>query len=103
LTKPTTYNLQLTTYNNMHWKKWGIILSVVFVVLLLAVDAQAQCPMCRMSAESNMSNGGTAGKGLNTGILYMLAMPYLLVATMGFLWWRNRRKNYDDQNEAIEA
>lgn len=59
--------------------------------------------MCRMSAESNMSNGGTAGKGLNTGILYMLAMPYLLVATMGFLWWRNRRKNYDDQNEAIEA
>lgn len=87
----------------MHWKKWGIIFSVVFVVLLLAVDVQAQCPMCRMSAESNMSNGGTAGKGLNTGILYMLAMPYLLVATMGFLWWRNRRKNYDDQNEAIEA
>ncbi len=87
----------------MQWKKGGIILVTVMAVLLLAIDVQAQCPMCRMSAESNLSNGGTAGQGLNTGILYMLALPYLIVATMGYLWWRNRRKNYDDQKEAIEA
>ncbi|MEQ1744523.1 MAG: hypothetical protein ABMA02_03795 [Saprospiraceae bacterium] len=67
-------------------------------VLLLAIwlffpsEAQAQCPMCRMSAESNMKNGGTDGAGLNTGILYMLAMPYILVASIGYWWWRNRKK-----------
>jgi len=48
--------------------------------------------MCRMSAESNLQNGGTAGRGLNAGILYMLVMPYLLVAAIGYWWWRNRRK-----------
>jgi hypothetical protein len=50
-----------------------------------------------MAAESNLENGGTAGKGLNTGILYMLAMPYLLVATIGFIWYKNR--NLDKQED----
>lgn len=54
--------------------------------------AEAQCPMCRMSAESNLKSGGSAGRGLNRGILYMLAMPYLLVGTIGFVWWRNQRE-----------
>jgi len=48
--------------------------------------------MCRMSAESNLDNGGTEAKGLNNGILYMLSLPYLLVASLGFLWYKNRRK-----------
>jgi len=52
----------------------------------------AQCPMCKMSAESNLKDGGTAGKGLNQGILYMLTLPYLLVFSLGFLWWKNRRR-----------
>jgi hypothetical protein len=49
-----------------------------------------------MSAESNLKDGGTEGKGLNTGILYMLSMPYLLVAGLGYIWYRNRRK-YTEQ------
>lgn len=64
---------------------------VLMLVLLFAPDLAAQCPMCRMSAESNLKNGGTEGRGLNTGILYMLAMPYMLVAAIGYWWWRNRK------------
>jgi hypothetical protein len=45
-----------------------------------------------MPAESNLKAGGTAGKGLNAGILFMLSMPYLLVGGIGYVWWRNRRK-----------
>lgn len=67
----------------------GILL---LVFLLVPSDIQAQCPMCRMSAESNLKNGGTDGRGLNAGILYMLAMPYILVASIGYWWWRNRKK-----------
>ena len=55
--------------------------------------------MCKMSAESNLKNGGTAGRGLNAGILYMLALPYTLVGTIGFIWWRNyRRKDQDGED-----
>lgn len=72
---------------------WNIIILVFGIVLILAIPLEsiAQCPMCRMAAESNLENGGTEGAGLNTGILYMLAMPYLLVATLGIIWYRNRK------------
>jgi len=65
--------------------------------MLLGIDdLAAQCPMCKMSAESNLQAGGTAGKGLNRGILYMFATPYLLVFTLGVLWYRNRVKSVDE-------
>lgn len=76
---------------------------ITALALLLAVqtiqpvEMNAQCPMCRMSAESNLKNGGTDGKGLNSGILYMLATPYLIVGAIGYVWWRNRRRDEDDE------
>jgi hypothetical protein len=72
------------------------LIRFAILALLLTIcapkAAEAQCPMCRMSAESNLANGGTAGKGLNRGILLMFAMPYVMVGTIGYLWYRNRRK-----------
>ena len=72
-------------------KRWQII----FVsILLLAVmpDAMAQCAMCRGTVESNMSNGRSLVAGqLNIGILYLLTIPYLLVAGVAYLWYGNCR------------
>ena len=70
---------------------------VVIVVCALPADVLAQCPMCRMSAQSNMENGGSAGRGLNNGILYMLAMPYLIIGTVGYFWWKNRKKGGESE------
>jgi hypothetical protein len=80
--------------------KIGIVLGILLLVFcLLPTDVQAQCPMCRMSAESNLKNGGTDGRGLNTGILYMLVMPYILVGSIGYWWWRNRKKQASELAE----
>jgi hypothetical protein len=77
------------------------ILIVIFLILLalamLYVSADAQCPMCRMSAESNLKHGGSAGKGLNTGILFLLSTPYLIVGTLGYIYWRSKKKAIDEQ------
>jgi hypothetical protein len=74
-------------------KKIVLSLSLLFFIGIFPTSSvTAQCPMCKMSAESNLKNGGTAGKKLNTGILYMLATPYLIIGTIGFIWWRNRIK-----------
>ena len=64
--------------------------------MVTPTTVQAQCPMCKMSAESNLKAGGTAGKGLNAGILYMLVMPYILVGSIGFIWYRNRKREEDE-------
>ena len=74
-------------------KKFAKLALLGFLLTVIVPDSKAQCPMCKIGAESNLKNGGTAGSGLNTGILYMLAMPYLLVGTIGIVWYRNRRKD----------
>ena len=80
-----------------------IIAFVVLTICLVFVPefSDAQCAMCRASAGSNLANGGTEGQGLNTGILYLLAMPYLLVGTIGFLWWRNNKRNNTNDISAV--
>ena len=77
--------------------KIGLILIVL--VLLALPTLEAQCPMCKMAVESNLKGGGSAGKGLNAGILYMLATPYVLVGGLAFVWWRNRRRNADAERQ----
>lgn len=64
------------------------ILAIVFVVV--ANDADAQCVMCKATTESNNAaaedEGATVGNGINSGILYMMAIPYILL----FLFFRKR-------------
>ena len=64
----------------------------LILIMLISSPLAAQCPMCRMTAESNLKNGGTVGRGLNAGIMYMLAAPYLLVGAVGYWWYKNRNK-----------
>ena len=79
-----------------HSLKFILFFTIIAVLAILPIDMMAQCPMCKMAAESNLNNGGTAGKGLNMGIFYMLATPYLIVGTLAYIWFRNRKKNSDD-------
>ncbi len=71
------------------------VLLIAFVMILAGVfsEVYAQCPMCRSAVESAMQNeDNTVGVGLNKGILYLLASPYLIVAFVGGLWYRKNRK-----------
>ena len=54
----------------------------------------AQCAMCRTQLENNVSNGtpGIAA-GINTGILYLLSMPYLSILVIGYFWYKSSKKN----------
>ena len=76
----------------MRNKKTLILAGALLVTCLFwASGLEAQCPMCRMTAETNLANGGSAGRGLNAGIMYMLLMPYLLAGGVAYWWWKNRK------------
>jgi hypothetical protein len=69
-----------------------LLLFLFFFVLLNITDVAAQCAMCRATLENNMSNGNPGiAAGINTGILYLLAMPYLAVTILGYLWFKSSR------------
>ena len=62
------------------------IFTIIILLLLLNISAQAQCAMCRAVAESGSTNGQNIGGGLNNGILYLMAVPYILL----ILFFRKR-------------
>ena len=72
-------------------KTKAILIAVLLIVIPFGVELAAQCPMCKIAAESNLENGGSAGSGLNKGILYMLSLPYIIIFTIGFIWYKNRK------------
>jgi hypothetical protein len=77
-----------------------VLFLTLFLFLLITVDGQAQCAMCRATVESNLSEGrGVIGTGLNFGILYLLSAPYLLVAGLIFLWFRVGKKELKERQE----
>jgi hypothetical protein len=71
------------------------LLLIVFGLMLISVKpVKAQCAQCSAVVESSAKNGGTATNGLNNGILFLLACPYLAVGVVGFVWYKKyRRKN----------
>ena len=66
-------------------------------ILIFSIGSvQAQCAMCTASVEANAKNGGTTALGLNHGIMYLLAAPYIAIAVVGYIWYKKyRRKNVE--------
>lgn len=62
-------------------------LLLAFVLLAAALPADAQCVMCKAVAEDSAADGGL-GAGLNKGILYLMAVPYILLSALFFVIYR---------------
>ncbi len=72
----------------MDMKKWF----AVFVIFFVAQSASTQCAMCKAVAESNMNGGDSMASGLNNGIMYLMAIPYILIGGVAYLIYRHRKK-----------
>lgn len=63
--------------------KHFILFLVVFAFLVAGCDLLAQgCSQCRMVPKSDLDGGGHVANKLNTGILYLLAMPYIFLSVI---------------------
>ena len=58
-----------------------ILISFLLIFSLVA-EASAQCSMCRAVLESGEAL--ETAKGINNGIIYLMAIPYLLVGFVGY-------------------
>lgn len=68
------------------------LLLMLLFLTIATVPALAQCAMCRSTLENNFSNGDPGiAAGINTGILYLLVLPYLIVGVIGYLWFNSTR------------
>ena len=68
------------------------VLLSLMIFLTMAFEASAQCAMCRSTLENNFSNGNPGiAAGINTGILYLLALPYLAVIVVVVMWYKSTK------------
>ncbi|NLR92336.1 hypothetical protein [Flammeovirga agarivorans] len=69
-----------------------LLLTTLFTFVSFAVTF-GQCAMCRATVENNISSGESAvGAGLNTGIIYLMVMPYVLISSIVYLWVKKTRE-----------
>ncbi len=72
-----------------------ILLFITFTLILLSVDINAQCAMCKAVVETNLETGDTKGLGLNNGILYLMAIPYIAALVFGIIYYlQNKKSNH---------
>lgn len=68
--------------------------AVALLLLILATDAEAQCVMCKAVAEDSAEDG-SLGRGLNSGILYLMGIPYAIMAFFAWFVFRKRKEATD--------
>ncbi len=59
-------------------------------LFLFSQVIQAQCAMCRAALESE--EGLVKAEGVNDGIVYLMAIPYILVAFLAYAIYKIRKK-----------
>lgn len=73
-------------------KKTGMICCFLFFIFF-SLSANAQCAMCRaaLGGEHNKAQA----QAVNDGIVYLMVIPYLLVAGLAYIIYRMRKKRKD--------
>lgn len=61
-------------------KKYYFIIFVLIIIAFFPLDMDAQCAMCKAAVQSSQDNPNSVAKKLNTGILYLMAVPYFMIA-----------------------
>ena len=90
---PSEKKKQLTNFKNNYIK----IVLLVFSFLLFSSNLAGQCVMCKAQAEAQYEEDGS---GINSGILYIMAIPYIILFAVFhkqifsfFRNWKNKKSN----------
>jgi hypothetical protein len=69
--------------------KKAISLTAIFL-MFFSVASNAQCAMCRAALTSEGNK--TKAEAVNDGIVYLMAIPYLLAGGIGYAIYRMKKK-----------
>ncbi|MDE0870678.1 MAG: hypothetical protein OSA37_02035 [Flavobacteriales bacterium] len=69
-----------------------LIFAMGLLFMMLPDSLEAQCVMCKAVAEDSAADGGL-GAGLNRGILYLMAVPYILLSALFFVIYKWRKES----------
>ncbi|WP_224484070.1 hypothetical protein [Robertkochia aurantiaca] len=69
-------------------RKLGAIL-LLLLLLFIPEPGWSQCAMCRAVLESGENQ--EVAEGINNGIIYLMAVPYILIGVLGYFIYKKMR------------
>jgi len=82
-----------------HMKHISSILILLFATLLISPALQAQCAVCTKTA---LQLGEKPAQGMNSGILYLMFMPFAIVGFIGYRWWKGNKKLEEQEQQEMK-
>ena len=73
-----------------------ILFLIIQFSFFVRTGAVAQCSLCTKTAQQM---GEKPAQGLNSGILYLMAMPFVIVGVIGFRWWKNNKAFEENEHQ----
>lgn len=64
----------------------------LLIFFLASFWLSSQCAMCRENLKYDIENGAGIGANINSGILYIMLIPYLLMLVIGIILYRNYKQ-----------
>lgn len=86
------FNNKIDSVKVLKIEKTGLVKALLFSFLffLFSLSSNAQCAMCRAALTSEGNK--TKAEAVNDGIVYLMVIPYILVAGIGYAIYRMKKK-----------
>ncbi len=70
-------------------KKFFLVIFLCSYFSIFSLEKiKAQCSIC---AKTTQQMGEKPAKGFNTGIIYLMLTPFVIVGFVGYRWWKNNK------------
>ncbi len=80
------------------YSRYFIVLIMVGSICLLSNDLMA-CAMCK---ETGNAASGFNAKGLNSGILYLMVIPYIAFSVLGYFWYKTSKRERAQEQRLVQ-
>ncbi|MDQ2719792.1 MAG: hypothetical protein M3Z26_08555 [Bacteroidota bacterium] len=67
-------------------KKLLLILFFTLCFVIINSSLRAQCSICSRTVQQM---GQKPAEGFNTGIIYLMLVPYAAIGIIGYKWWKS--------------
>ncbi len=73
-----------------NFSKGRIAIMYLLLTLIIPFSSKAQCAMCRAALQGDGKK--LQAEAVNDGIIYLMIIPYILVAAVGYYVYQSRKK-----------
>ena len=64
---------------------------ILMIVLAFALNVQIASAQCSICTKTSMQQGEKPAKGMNSGIVYLMLMPFAVMGYLGYRWYKNEQ------------